>query len=531
MKKINKTVKIAAVLLALICFAAPGAPALTKQAFLAALYDARVPMGTENTEAGKAAFMAKHGVITDNPGKLSAHVTRREALRWCVEALGLSYEAEILSGVGHNFGFKDIGKLSDFERGCLAAAVTMSPQLFRESQNFNGAQRISDKDGSELLRKFAKACRDGLTLDAESEPLDGLVIKMHRDGVPTETPRWRVYAYGFKDRDAAVSAQKYFKANGFDMEAIHPLYEWYLRTKAIDDYTQVKRLSSAIKKRGLRPGVLPSLSNPVTELIPRYWAMLTINPDYWRMVPLIPRNGPRALAPLSRITKENGAAAAINAGFFAVTAQDTGYPIGALKSNGELLNKPYAGRSCLGWNENDEFLIGLLDDGALSGATGTGSFGSFNNYNLSDLVAPQDWTLDSANNANNTSNSDSGGGWDSMPHVIQAGPLLLDDGEARRGDEGFGNSIITARHPRSVVGLTNDGQWFFFVMDGRNGLHSSGATLSELTDILRQCGASCALNLDGGGSTALIVNGRLYNFPSEGKERSVSYGLGVLGRE
>ena len=84
------------------------------------------------------------------------------------------------------------------------------------------------------------------------------------------------------------------------------------------------------------------------------------------------------------------------------------------------------------------------------------------------------------------------------------------------------------RHPRFVVGLTADGEWFFLAVDGRNGLHAAGATMSELTDILRSYEVPYALNLDGGGSTELIVRGRLFTSPSEEKERPISYALGVV---
>ena len=91
--------------------------------------------------------------------------------------------------------------------------------------------------------------------------------------------------------------------------------------------------------------------------------------------------------------------------------------------------------------------------------------------------------------------------------------------------------MISARHPRSAVGLNQDGQWVFMVVDGRNGLHSSGATISELAEIMRAQRVLYALNLDGGGSSEIIINGKIYNSPSEGKERIISYALGVIALE
>ena len=76
--------------------------------------------------------------------------------------------------------------------------------------------------------------------------------------------------------------------------------------------------------------------------------------------------------------------------------------------------------------------------------------------------------------------------------VLQAGQVIARPKEA-------------ARHPRSAVGLSADGRSLFIVaVDGRQD-HSRGATLEELGQLMQTLGASHALNLDGGGSTALVV--------------------------
>lgn len=63
----------------------------------------------------------------------------------------------------------------------------------------------------------------------------------------------------------------------------------------------------------------------------------------------------------------------------------------------------------------------------------------------------------------------------------------------------------TARHPRSVVGLSRDRKTLFLVaIDGRQ-VASRGATYAELGELLKRLGAEDALNLDGGGSTALVL--------------------------
>ena len=63
-----------------------------------------------------------------------------------------------------------------------------------------------------------------------------------------------------------------------------------------------------------------------------------------------------------------------------------------------------------------------------------------------------------------------------------------------------------ARHPRSAVGLSADARKLFILaIDGRQEMHSRGVTLGELANIFIQFGAHNAINLDGGGSTSLVI--------------------------
>ncbi|MBL8525913.1 MAG: phosphodiester glycosidase family protein [Betaproteobacteria bacterium] len=63
-----------------------------------------------------------------------------------------------------------------------------------------------------------------------------------------------------------------------------------------------------------------------------------------------------------------------------------------------------------------------------------------------------------------------------------------------------------ARHPRSAVGLSPDARTLYIMaIDGRQEPYSRGVTLAELADVLIKFGAHNAINLDGGGSTALVI--------------------------
>lgn len=105
--------------------------------------------------------------------------------------------------------------------------------------------------------------------------------------------------------------------------------------------------------------------------------------------------------------------------------------------------------------------------------------------------------------------------------LLQAGPLLVRDGEAVRGDdEGFSagagqfDSDITAgRYPRAALAVTRD-RLLAVACDGRCD-DDAGLTLEELGETLVALGARSALNLDGGGSTSLVCGGELRNVPRE----------------
>lgn len=65
--------------------------------------------------------------------------------------------------------------------------------------------------------------------------------------------------------------------------------------------------------------------------------------------------------------------------------------------------------------------------------------------------------------------------------------------------------LVTALHPRTAVGVSEDGRWLFLlVIDGRQPGYSAGATLVETAAWLQRLGAWSGLNLDGGGSTTLV---------------------------
>lgn len=117
--------------------------------------------------------------------------------------------------------------------------------------------------------------------------------------------------------------------------------------------------------------------------------------------------------------------------------------------------------------------------------------------------------------------------------VLAAGPRLLAGGELAitANEEVFFGTSIPATHPRTAAGVTADGDLLLLVVDGRQEM-SRGVDLIELAQIMKQIGAVDALNLDGGGSSTMVVAGTLVNRPAGGTfQREVMSALAVFCTE
>jgi hypothetical protein len=87
-----------------------------------------------------------------------------------------------------------------------------------------------------------------------------------------------------------------------------------------------------------------------------------------------------------------------------------------------------------------------------------------------------------------------------------------------------GEGSFFARNPRSIAGTTARGEIVLATLDGRM-TTSVGTTMDETAAVAHALGLTDAINLDGGGSTAMAVRGALVNTPSGGAERAVGDAL------
>jgi exopolysaccharide biosynthesis protein len=116
--------------------------------------------------------------------------------------------------------------------------------------------------------------------------------------------------------------------------------------------------------------------------------------------------------------------------------------------------------------------------------------------------------------------------WKKMKTAVGGGPVLLSDGEIKitnNEERKFAGKAINDKHPRTAMGYTKDNKLIILVVQGRFPGVAEGATLTQEAQILEDLGCYEALNLDGGGSSCMLVNGKETIKPSDkaGVQRAV----------
>ena len=168
---------------------------------------------------------------------------------------------------------------------------------------------------------------------------------------------------------------------------------------------------------------------------------------------------------MTAIAKEHGAIAAVNASGFSRN-RSTGAltPVGVVISGGKVTAGIESTSQLIGFNE-DNVLVLTYDDAEIAIKKG-------------------------------------------MRDAMSFGPFLIMNGEKAemKGDGGWGYA------PRTAIAQRKDGIVLFAVSDGR-GKGSPGLSMVQLADFLYQYGAYNAANLDGGGSSVMVVNNKLINDP------------------
>ena len=183
---------------------------------------------------------------------------------------------------------------------------------------------------------------------------------------------------------------------------------------------------------------------------------------------------------LKQMVEKYDAIGGINAGGFADNngAGTGGYPKGLTIVGGECFNDTNIGDSFAGFDQNNVLHVGY--------------------YSLKDIQATV------------------------IRDGVSFGPILIMNGEAM--DTSY---LVSGVNPRTAIGQRADGAVLMLVIDGRQA-HSVGCTYRDVTDIMLDYGAVNALNLDGGSSTTMYLNGEYVNSCSAGSGDSRTFPTSFL---
>lgn len=108
--------------------------------------------------------------------------------------------------------------------------------------------------------------------------------------------------------------------------------------------------------------------------------------------------------------------------------------------------------------------------------------------------------------------------------AVGGGPVLVQNNEVKitnNEERKFAGKAVNNLEPRTAIGYTKDNHIVVFVCEGRSTI-AAGLSLLQMAKILKDIGCKEALNLDGGGSSCMLINGKETNTPSsKGVQRQV----------
>ena len=220
--------------------------------------------------------------------------------------------------------------------------------------------------------------------------------------------------------------------------------------------------------------------------------VLTVDPKYHEIVLVRADGDPVRRETVLTLAERYAAPAAINGGFW----KENGTPSGILKIRDTWYGTPVKPRGAVGWADYGETVI-------MDRVVTTCSLEECQDTNWIAVVPvtePPDTSVEQ---------------WQKMDYIVGGAPLLIQNGEIIQDftPEGTLKSFIVNRHPRTAVGVDQNGVWSFVVIDGRFWGLLGGMTMRELADFMARLGCVKAVNLDGGGSSTMVLDWVVVNEP------------------
>ena len=278
---------------------------------------------------------------------------------------------------------------------------------------------------------------------------------------------------------------------------------------------------------------------------------------------------------IRHIAKKTNAIAAVNGGYF---KPQTGVPLGALVIDNEILTGPIYNRAAIGINRDGSYSIGNTDiKFFLQNKKLDLNIDNINQPRMLStytLIYTDKWGKTSppppkygsnviiqngiASSAYKNSVEIPEGGYvlsapdevikrvlgqkklslkieypenfKNSEHIISGGPFLLKDGGIYIDTKEEKLNAITGRNPRTLIGYTEKNDFIIVTVDGRE-KHSVGMSLNEAAKFMQKLGCKNAINLDGGSSSVMFLNGKITNSPPMTGGIPISGALTVSLRE
>ncbi|MGH2348659.1 MAG: phosphodiester glycosidase family protein, partial [bacterium] len=511
----------------------------------------------------------------------SLSVRRADAITVAVTALGYTFEAGAMSA--RALPYDDAGTLSPLARGAVAVAVYLQPPLLREppAPVLRPQAAMTRGEAAALVWGYLQALEPGAMLRDATAIAPGVELTTEKRGALRTLPVLRIQIGAFVQESNAQQLAATMRSRG--LNAVVDLEDGFFKVRvgSFASPAEAELIKDQLAQEGYPTWLLTTVPNPEILPAPFWTAVIVVDPRAGTLQPSI-GDGLRMVAQrTSAIARRTGALAAVNGDFYS----SGGDPLGCLIVAGVVWSEPHPERTCGGIAADRSLILDRVRfAGTVSTADGTIPISGVNRSRGTDELILYRPEFDASTRTNQfgaeatvvggvvTSVTDGQGNtpvprdgvvlsghgrarqwiaqrlaagtavtidtrlvsvtgdprWERVVHALGGGPRLLVSGQIA-GSEGFPRTFTDRRHPRTAIGVLADGRIVLLVVDGRSPYHSLGMTLMELAMELRRLGAVDALNLDGGGSTTMVVHGRIINLPSdENGERPVGSVLLVM---